>query len=131
MCIRDRKRTEQLKTICSGESFFAGGAIQFTSGTYIDTLHSVLGCDSIVTTRLTVNPSPDPDLGPDRSICRNSSITLTPGLFSNYLWQDNSTAPEFTATGTGLYWVKVINSYQCSATDSFRINTINNRTPQP
>ena len=124
--IINKKRTEQLKTICSGESFFAGGAIQFTSGTYIDTLHSVLGCDSIVTTRLTVNPSPDPDLGPDRSICRNSSITLTPGLFSNYLWQDNSTAPEFTATGTGLYWVKVINSYQCSATDSFRINTINN-----
>ena len=44
--------------ICQGESFFVGGAPQTTSGDYENTYLSVLGCDSIVTTTLTVHPLP-------------------------------------------------------------------------
>jgi len=43
-------------SICDGESFFVGGADQTTSGTYTDTYTSANGCDSIVTTELTVLP---------------------------------------------------------------------------
>jgi hypothetical protein len=43
-------------TICSGESYFINGNIYNTSGVYKDTLQSVSGCDSIITTLLTVNP---------------------------------------------------------------------------
>ncbi|MBT3209060.1 MAG: T9SS type A sorting domain-containing protein [Bacteroidetes bacterium] len=43
--------------ICDGESYFVGGAEQTTSGTYVDNLTSAEGCDSIVTTNLTVNPT--------------------------------------------------------------------------
>ncbi len=43
-------------SICDGESYFAGGAFQTTSGTYFDSLTSTAGCDSIVITELTVNP---------------------------------------------------------------------------
>lgn len=41
-------------TICFGDSYFAGGILQTTAGTYIDTLQSGMGCDSIVTTQLQV-----------------------------------------------------------------------------
>ncbi len=40
--------------ICYGNSYFAGGALQTTAGTYVDTLQSNMGCDSIVTTVLQV-----------------------------------------------------------------------------
>lgn len=42
-------------SICNGESFFAGGAFQNTSGMYYDSLIANSGCDSILTTNLTVN----------------------------------------------------------------------------
>ena len=41
-------------TICQGESYLAEGALQTSSGTYYDTLKTVGGCDSIVTTNITV-----------------------------------------------------------------------------
>ena len=48
--------TEQDINICGGESFFVGGEEQTASGVYYDILNSANGCDSIVTTTLTVNP---------------------------------------------------------------------------
>lgn len=39
--------------LCEGESYFAGGATQTTSGLYNDTFVSSLGCDSIIVTDLT------------------------------------------------------------------------------
>lgn len=41
-------------SICQGQSYFAGGALQTTSGTYVDTYTSQYGCDSVITTQLTV-----------------------------------------------------------------------------
>ena len=41
-------------TICEGESYFAGGEEQTTSGIYYDTFTNTHGCDSVVTTNLTV-----------------------------------------------------------------------------
>ena len=43
-------------SICQGKSYFAGGALQTTAGTYQDTFTSKLGCDSVVVTRLSVLP---------------------------------------------------------------------------
>lgn len=116
-----KKQVEQSRTICSGASFFAGGAEQTAGGTYYDTLRTVEGCDSVVTTHLTVNPAPLPDLGRDRNLCRNEELTLAPGDFTTYLWQDNSTGPSFNATAAGVYWVRVTNSFHCSATDTFTV----------
>lgn len=44
-------------TICSGNTYFCGGANQSTPGTYYDTLVNSTGCDSILSTILTVNPT--------------------------------------------------------------------------
>ena len=42
-------------TTCSGDSVYAGGNYQTTSGIYIDSLQSTDGCDSIVETTLTIS----------------------------------------------------------------------------
>lgn len=47
--------SSQTAAICNGESFTVGSFTHTASGTYNDTLASFQGCDSIVTTILTVN----------------------------------------------------------------------------
>jgi len=120
----NEKFTVVNKTICQGQSYFAGGANQTTSGIYKDTLLTALGCDSIITTNLTVNTTLKPDLGPDRKLCVNIQTTITPGIFSSYLWQDNSSQPTFTANSAGKYWVTVKDASNCSATDTLNILSI-------
>lgn len=44
-------------SLCSGDSLIVGTAIHTTTGTYTDTLNTPSGCDSIITTNLTVNPA--------------------------------------------------------------------------
>jgi gliding motility-associated-like protein len=63
--------------ICEGESYMAGGQLQTTSGTYIDSLFSAIGCDSIVTTNLTVNPVSATSVFD--SICQFESYVLPSG----------------------------------------------------
>ncbi|HBX51329.1 MAG TPA: hypothetical protein DEH02_09720 [Bacteroidales bacterium] len=43
--------------ICQGDSIFLNGSWQLTSGNYSDSLHTIYGCDSIITTNLTVTPA--------------------------------------------------------------------------
>ncbi len=107
--------------ICEGQSYFAGGDYQTVSGVYADSMHTVFGCDSIVTTNLTVNTNPEPNLGQDRNLCTGHAITINPGIFNNYLWQDGSTGPSLTISNTGTYWVKVTDKNNCSASDSLNI----------
>lgn len=120
----NKRATQQTKAICEGDSFFAGGANQTTAGTYIDTLQTVLGCDSIVTTLLTTNPKPSPDLGSDKNLCSNAKLIVTPGSFTNYLWQDMSNSTSFTIITPGKYWVTVTNSFGCTASDTLTIPAI-------
>ena len=44
-------------TICFEDSALLGGSYQTTTGIYVDTLTSNAGCDSVLTTYLTVSPS--------------------------------------------------------------------------
>lgn len=60
-------------------------------------------------------------LGNDTIICPGQTILLNPGNFSNYLWQDNSTAPSFLVSQTGLYSVEVINNAGCKAIDEINV----------
>ena len=77
-------QTTQLidSSICQGDSILLQGNYQTTSGIYNDTLTSVIGCDSIVSTSLTVNTIPYNIL--TDSICQGDSI-----LF-NGIWQNSS-----------------------------------------
>lgn len=120
----NKKHTDQTKNICEGQFFFAGGANQTVSGIYKDTMASSLNCDSIVTTHLTVNPKPVPILEPDRDLCAGTQSVLSPGSFAQYLWQDMTTSNTLTVKTPGLYWVKVTNGFNCTATDSITVRSI-------
>jgi gliding motility-associated-like protein len=94
------------RSICDGQQYEG----YTTTGIFIDTLTAANGCDSIRTLNLTVMPLPDPDLGNEKSICPGDSITLSPGQFASYLWQDGSRNNSFIVKQPGLYSVTVTNN---------------------
>ncbi len=120
----NRKFTSVNPSICQGQSYFAAGANQTTSGIYKDTLLTSLGCDSVITTNLTVTANLKPNLGPDRNLCSNGSTSISPGSFNSYLWQDNSTQPSLPVSNSGKYWVTVTDANNCSATDTLTVLAI-------
>jgi len=61
--------------ICIGATYNFNGKILSEAGSYIDTLKTVLGCDSVVTLNLTVN---------------NCNITLDYGLVAHYPFNGNA-----------------------------------------
>lgn len=111
-------------SLCKGESYYAGGDYQNSSGIYKDTLSTYLGCDSIITTTIIVHDLPIPDLGMDRSLCEGNTISLMPGAFASYEWQDKSNNSGFMVSAPGLYWVKVEDIQGCSGIDSIIIINI-------
>ncbi len=60
--------------ICEGESFTFLGIERDSTGTYVDTLSSIYGCDSIVTLNLTVHPVYQETI--DEVICDEHSYTF-------------------------------------------------------
>jgi gliding motility-associated-like protein len=119
-----RTATSVGAVICDGESYYAGGSQQTRAGTYYDTLQNISGCDSVIITNLKVKPSPKPELGPDRDLCAGEKLVLRPGNFSNYLWHDGSTGPEFNVRSIGKYWVSIVGSNQCIGSDTLTIFAI-------
>ncbi len=110
--------SEKSVAICEGESYFAEGAERSVAGIYVDTLKSSTDCDSIIITHLSVNPIPKPFLGPDRDLCSGDQVSVSPGVFDEYLWQDFTTEESFTVNKPGLYWVEVSNQFKCKTRDS-------------
>jgi len=106
--------------ICYGESYLG----YTKTGTYVDTLTAANGCDSIRTLNLIVNRAL-PDLGRNRVLCLGDSVTLSPGPFVSYLWQDGSTLPWYQLKTGGVYWVKVTDINGCTAADTVTIKEVN------
>jgi len=100
------------KTICPGENYLGHTA----NGTYLDTLKAANGCDSVVTINLTVNTTVS--LGADRTICAGDSVVLSPGLYSKYLWQDQTTKSQYVVKTPGTYWVTVTDENGCTTSDT-------------
>jgi len=75
--------------ICAGDSIVLGGATQTTSGIYTDSLSNTFGCDSIVTTTLTVVPADSSseaiDLCDGDSLLINGAYVTTSGTYVDSL----------------------------------------------
>jgi gliding motility-associated-like protein len=71
-----------------------------------------------------VDRRPSPNLGTDKNLCSNLQLTITPGTFAGYLWQDMTTQNNFSITTQGTYWVTVTDTNNCSATDSITITAV-------
>ncbi len=114
------KQTSIHPLLCQNETYSIGIHNYNISGIYIDTLITYLGCDSIVTTYLTVKQLPIVDLGEDVTLCKGTPYTLNAfSVSATYLWQDGSTLPTFNVSQQGLYWVKTC------INDCYNIDSIN------
>ena len=125
---RDTFNTINNVSICDGESVFLQGGNQTTSGTYVDNYTSVYGCDSLVTTNLTVNPLPIAFAGNDTTVGYNSTITLNGSGGIAYTWSpstglscSNCANPSVTITGETTFYLTVTDANGCSSTDQVTI----------
>jgi len=112
-----RLRTNVSAIICEGQTY----QTYANAGVYTDTLTSSQGCDSIRILTLAVRNKPLPALGPDKKLCQ-AKLTLSPGTFNSYRWNNGSLDPQLTVTAPGLYWVMVTDGFNCAATDSVFIS---------
>jgi hypothetical protein len=82
----------QTVTICNGDSIVVGSSVYTTAGTYMDTLASVLGCDSTVTTSLMVNPVPSVINVTNAAVCDSGSVVLNANASggANLTWYSDS-----------------------------------------
>ena len=110
-------------SICAGSSYtLPNGSIVNQAGVYPVSLQSASGCDSIVTTTLSLNSPPVVDLGKDTALCTGAALVLTSGTgFTSYAWQDGSTSPTLTAATPGVYWLEVESANGCHKRDSINI----------
>ncbi|MCD4737231.1 MAG: gliding motility-associated C-terminal domain-containing protein, partial [Bacteroidales bacterium] len=67
-------------------------------------------------------PAPQPDLGPDTTVCNGEVLILETGSqYVSYLWQDYSTQSYYTVISTGSYSVTVENFYGCFGEDEIYV----------
>ncbi len=117
------------ETICEGESIILGGEPQTTSGTYYDTLQTVIGCDSVIITKLIINERPYIYLGNDTTISTNDTIILDAGSgFSEYLWNTGSIEQVLTLSNLNVgdyeYFVWVTDFNNCVGSDTIIIHAV-------
>lgn len=94
------------QSVCEGQSYLG----HTLAGTYMDTFTAANGCDSIRMLHLSVVSKPQPVLDGSSGFCTGDSLTLLPGDFLSYLWQDGSTQNHYTVKTPGTYTVTVTNA---------------------
>ncbi len=92
-------------------------------GLYSLTVTDDLGCVKQVTGLeiLNVTVPLNISLGNTTNICPGQQLLLTPGTFSTYTWQDNSTSSTFSVTKTGTYSVSVSDADGCTGSASINV----------
>ena len=81
------------------------------------------GCSASDTLAVNYQPAPIVMLGNDTTICEGTSLNLS-AYYSNatYLWQDGSTAPQFTVSSAGTYYA-IAAIGNCRSYDTINIHT--------
>ncbi|MBI4947449.1 MAG: C10 family peptidase [Bacteroidetes bacterium] len=110
----------QSLTVCAGQSVTVGTNTYTATGTYTDVLATSAGCDSIVSTNLTVNAAVD------TATSMSGTILTANAAGATYQWIDcnNANAPiagatnqTYTATASSNYAV-IVTQNSCSDTSS-------------
>ncbi|MDZ4846946.1 MAG: gliding motility-associated C-terminal domain-containing protein [Chitinophagales bacterium] len=81
LTIIPRKYSVVTVTICADEQVQTGNSIYTSTGIYSDTLLAVSGCDSVITTQLTVHPIPFTIL--DTSFCVGDSMIVGNSVYTS------------------------------------------------
>lgn len=83
--------SSQSFTVCQGQSITVGSSIYTVNGTYTNTLTASGGCDSTVTTQLTVNSLPVVSAGVNTAtVCIGVTDTLSANGANTYTWSANA-----------------------------------------
>lgn len=108
-------------TICQGQSAVIHGITQNTAGTYVQTYTSVLGCDSVATVNLVVNPLPTLTVNGDLTICEGQSTILSGNGAVTYTWDNGVTngVPFTPAVGTTTYTMTGTDANGCVNTTTY------------
>lgn len=100
------------------------------SGTYSVEITNEGNCMVMDTINVTVNPGTiTVDLGMDTSIttCTHETITLDAGITGGlYTWNTGTTSQTFEVTTTGAYYVDVMDTLGCMASDTVMVTIIDN-----
>jgi hypothetical protein len=94
LSVNPTSNTSANLTICTGDSVFLDGAYQTTSGVFVDSFLTGGGCDSIITTNLTVSAAILTNH--DHHICQGDSFLIagtwqaTAGVYSDTLQSTSS-----------------------------------------
>lgn len=118
-------------TICNGDSIFLAGQWRTESGLYADSLTSMYGCDSVITTTLNVITPPPATITPDgpTNFCSGDSVTLTASgsAPSTWLWSTGETTQSIVVHSSGTYTVHINDPDGCASSASVNVNV----TPAP
>lgn len=108
-------QASQSVSICPGNEYAFGSRILTQAGTYIDTLVSVSGCDSIITLHLSIS------VPASSTISRSGNILSDNISAAHYQWQLNGvdipgdTAASMTFTQNGAYSVSATDVNGCNS----------------
>lgn len=101
------------------------------SGEYILSVVTTQNCTLIDTVIISRNPEAEFSFGNDTAICINTVLTLSPGTFASYLWNDGSTQPTLDVSSEGVFSCTVTNDSGCTFMDELfvRIDTFPSLEP--
>ncbi len=91
-----------------------------SAGTYFVRVNDGPNCSLSDTIVITVEPTPNINLGNDTTVCKSSNLVLDAGIGSSYLWNNGFTERSILVNSPGKYAVKVGNS--CSDQDSVLVS---------
>lgn len=89
------------------------------SGNYFVKVTNSNNCFKYDTIAVVVNPTPVVNLGGDTTVCAGINLVLNSGNpAANRVWDNGTAAQLRTVSASGTYYVKVTNSFNCSANDT-------------
>jgi hypothetical protein len=92
----------------------------YNSGNYTVQVTNANGCQSAVSSPITVSasssPAPTVTIAGNTSLCQGDSVTLTSSQADTYLWSNGQTTQSISVGTAGVYNVTVSNSNACNGT---------------
>jgi len=116
-------------TICEGDDYtFSDGTIHtsiVSNESYTSTYTALNGCDSTITTNITVSPIPTINAGTDQIVCNGDNIVLTGMSSQNSTWNNGVIdGVAFSPNTTMTYTVTVSDNNGCTNSDDVIVTVI-------
>ena len=94
------------------------------AGLYTIAATAVNGCISDDSITVSKHPFIKPWLGNDTSFCSGTTAMLSPGNYKTYSWSINADEPFINVSVPGDYWVKIVDQFGCSSSDTISVLNI-------